>query len=189
MAAANALFSDQGYHGTSMRQIAEKAGIALGGIYNHFGSKEDIFIAAARQWHPIRTILPALEAAEGETVEEVVNLSAEKMYATLRERDDFMNLLLIETVEFKGKHLPKLLAESFPLAVGFSARLKEKPGAMREDIPQPVMVATFIGMIFSFFLFQRLFGKLVDIGEPKVVLRQMIEIFLRGILPSEGELA
>jgi AcrR family transcriptional regulator len=33
------LFLEQGYHGTSMRQIAQKSGIALGGIYNHFESK------------------------------------------------------------------------------------------------------------------------------------------------------
>jgi AcrR family transcriptional regulator len=29
------LFLEQGYHGTSMRQIAQNSGIALGGIYNH----------------------------------------------------------------------------------------------------------------------------------------------------------
>ena len=38
--AAHDLFIQQGYHGTSMRQIAGQAGIALGGLYNHFESKE-----------------------------------------------------------------------------------------------------------------------------------------------------
>ena len=34
--AAHSLFANQGYAATSMRQIAEEAGLALGGIYNHF---------------------------------------------------------------------------------------------------------------------------------------------------------
>jgi len=42
---AHALFMEQGYHGTSMRQIAERARITLGGIYNHFASKEAIWEA------------------------------------------------------------------------------------------------------------------------------------------------
>src|SRR5690606_40541058 len=41
--AAEKLFLNNGYNGTSMRQIARGARIALGGIYNHFGSKEEIF--------------------------------------------------------------------------------------------------------------------------------------------------
>ena len=64
--AALPLFSQQGYHGTSMRQIAAAAGIALGGIYNHFESKEAIFRAVSFAYHPIHTILPALEANHGE---------------------------------------------------------------------------------------------------------------------------
>ena len=179
--AANQLFSDQGYHGTSMRQIADQTGIALGGIYNHFASKEEIFTAAARRFHPIHTILPALEAVEGGTAEEVIHQSARRMCTTLSQRDDFMNLLLIEAVEFNGKHLSSLFSEIFPRAVQFSQRLKEKPNSLREDIPLPVMVATFIGMIFSYYLFQRLFGRMVDIGEPDQVLNQMIDIYLNGV--------
>jgi AcrR family transcriptional regulator len=37
--AARQLFIQQGYHGTSMRQIASQAGIALGSLYNHFPNK------------------------------------------------------------------------------------------------------------------------------------------------------
>jgi AcrR family transcriptional regulator len=36
------LFRHQGYAGTTLRQIAEAAGIKAGSIYYHFGSKEDI---------------------------------------------------------------------------------------------------------------------------------------------------
>ena len=41
--AAYKLFLEQGYSATSMRQIAEQAGIALGGIYNHFKAKKRYF--------------------------------------------------------------------------------------------------------------------------------------------------
>jgi AcrR family transcriptional regulator len=65
--AAFELFSRQGYHGTSMRQIAQAAGIALGGIYNHFDNKEQIFVQVLLEHHPIYEVLPNLSAAQGST--------------------------------------------------------------------------------------------------------------------------
>jgi AcrR family transcriptional regulator len=40
--AAAALFSDRGYHGTSVRDIAEESGILAGSLYTHIRSKEDL---------------------------------------------------------------------------------------------------------------------------------------------------
>lgn len=40
--AALALFTERGYHGTAMPEIAAKAGVAAGTIYSHFTSKEDV---------------------------------------------------------------------------------------------------------------------------------------------------
>jgi AcrR family transcriptional regulator len=37
------LFSERGYDGVSMRDIAAAVGIKAASIYNHFASKEDIF--------------------------------------------------------------------------------------------------------------------------------------------------
>jgi len=41
--AALELFVDQGFHGTSMQQIAEKADFSVGKLYTLFPSKEDLF--------------------------------------------------------------------------------------------------------------------------------------------------
>jgi len=183
--AAFKLFTSQGYHGTSMRQIARQAGIALGGIYNHFKSKEEIFEAVTLMAHPIHSILPALEHSQGETVDDVVRQSASQMFETLAEQQEFLNLMFIETVEFKGQHLPRMFSEMFPRALRFSTRLQKKRGRLRPEIPLPVMVVTFTGLVFTFYIFQRVFGRQTQMGSPQEMLQQVIDIYLYGILQEK----
>lgn len=45
VAAATDLFAEQGYRGTSVQQIGERAGISRGSIFWHFGSKEGLLLA------------------------------------------------------------------------------------------------------------------------------------------------
>jgi AcrR family transcriptional regulator len=183
--AAFKLFTSQGYHGTSMRQIARQAGIALGGIYNHFKSKEEIFEAVTLMAHPIHSILPALEHSQGETVDDVVRQSASQMFETLAEQQEFLNLMFIETVEFKGQHLPRMFSEMFPRALRFSTRLQKKRGRLRPELPLPVMVVTFTGLVFAFYIFQRVFGRQTQMGSPQEMLQQVIDIYLYGILQEK----
>ena len=103
--AAVKLFMEHGYHATSMRQIAEQAGLALGGIYNHFSSKEELFEAIIIDKHPYKRVLPALLAAQGNTVEDFLRSAARLALAELKSQPYYMNLMFIEFVEFKGKHL------------------------------------------------------------------------------------
>ncbi len=50
--AAYDLSLSRGFHGSPVRQIADRAGIALGGIYNHFSSKNGIIEAVFLASHP-----------------------------------------------------------------------------------------------------------------------------------------
>jgi TetR/AcrR family transcriptional regulator, cholesterol catabolism regulator len=45
------LFSQKGYHSTSIQEIAENSGIAKGSIYNYFSSKEDLFMSIFKHYH------------------------------------------------------------------------------------------------------------------------------------------
>ena len=112
--AAFDLFVRKGYHATSMRQIAEKAGLAPGGIYNHFGSKEDIFVAMLTERHPFLQVLPALQSATGDSVEELVRDAGARMLHILGELHDVLNLMFVELVEFEGRHVPQLFEIFFP---------------------------------------------------------------------------
>ncbi|PMB28130.1 hypothetical protein CEN47_14340, partial [Fischerella thermalis CCMEE 5319] len=81
--AAYALFMAQGYHGTSMRQIAQRAGLTLGGVYTHFASKEEIWKAVLFERHPYHTILPVLRATKEETVEMFLRNAARRLVSEL----------------------------------------------------------------------------------------------------------
>lgn len=67
---ALALFAEQGYEATSMRQIAEQLDITKAALYYHFASKEDIVravvqstmdqIAGLVEWAKAQAVTPAL---------------------------------------------------------------------------------------------------------------------------------
>ncbi len=47
-AAAMKIFTKQGYHGTSMRQIAEASVFSIGNLYNHYATKERLFVTLVK---------------------------------------------------------------------------------------------------------------------------------------------
>ena len=42
---ALAAFYELGYHGTSVREVAKRAGISVAGMYHHFGSKQQLLVS------------------------------------------------------------------------------------------------------------------------------------------------
>jgi AcrR family transcriptional regulator len=54
-------FGDRGYHATTTRQIAERAGMSSAGMYIHFHSKQDVLYQVARRGHA--SVLAAVEGA------------------------------------------------------------------------------------------------------------------------------
>src|SRR6201986_4506358 len=60
------LFTDQGFDGTSMREIAERLGIRKPAISDHFASKEEILMALHMRLHEFGKV--ALAGLTGQTV-------------------------------------------------------------------------------------------------------------------------
>lgn len=182
--AAYHTFLLRGFHGASMRQIAAEAGIAVGGIYNHFKSKDDIFVAVLVEHHPYTDVLPAFEAAQGETIEAFVHDAARRLVGDTGERRAFLNLMFIELVEFNGHHVPQLFQVIFPQALQFARRFFEGRPELR-PIPLPIILRAFVGLFFSYLITELLIGAQFSPELQGEVLDGFVDIFLHGILEPQ----
>jgi AcrR family transcriptional regulator len=183
--AALELFMEQGYHATSMRQIADKAGLALGGIYNHFASKDEIFEGVIIDKHPYRKILPAILSAEEENLDEFFRNAFHIIINELGERPEFVNLMLIELVEFKGKHGSVMLREILPKILPVFEKVIKSRKNLRVTNPA-LLMRSFIGMVVSYLITQMIISNSVMSKLlPKNTEDAYVEIFLHGILKEQ----
>jgi len=98
---AERLFGDQGYAGTSLRQIIAAAGVNLAAIHYHFGSKEELLDhLVARKAAPVTAErLAMLDRYEAESapaavpVEKVLTAFLEPPMARVKENPDFARLM------------------------------------------------------------------------------------------------
>ena len=181
MEAAYELFLTQGYAATSMRQIAERAGLALGGIYNHFSSKEAIFAELILERHPYRQVLPIMISTPADDPETFVRTAARAMVSELGRRPDFIKLMLIEMVEFNGRDMPKVIERVLPDVLPLIQRFSTRDGLLRR-IPPFVFFRAFIGLFFSYYITELLIA-----GTPAALtqgdaLDHFVEIFLHGVM-------
>lgn len=183
--AAGKLFINHGFHGTSMRQIAEEAGIALGGIYNHFSSKEDIFMAVVVENHPLWEVFPLMNAAQGETIEEFVHNAARLMVDQLGGRTDFLNLFFIELVEFHAEHFPQFSQIIYPQIKLFAERFRSERQELR-DLPLLTVARAFVGLFFSYVMTDFVIGKQLPTKDRQDALDNFIDIYLNGILKNSN---
>ena len=186
--AAHELFVKQGYHGTSMRQIASQADIALGGLYNHFEGKEDVFRAVFLEYHPYHEVVPALLAANGETVEQFVRNGVIRMLEVLDDRPDFLNLMFIEIVEFNSVHTNELARELTPVQLQIVERIREINLDKLRPIPPLMLVRTFLGLFFAYKMAEIIFSQPTLPEFSKNDLDYFIDIYLHGILKGNDKL-
>jgi AcrR family transcriptional regulator len=192
MDAAYQLFIEHGYSATSLRDIGQQAGVTVGAIYNHFATKEDIWVQVVEARHPYHEIFPLLSAAQGETVAEVVRSAANELIRELLKRPDLLNLIFIEIVEFGGKHVPMLFQRMLPELAQLQPVFQGKRGQLRR-IPIPILARSFAGLFFSYYITGLLFSDLKVVPIDETTLSQFVDLYLYGILaeddPSRAEFA
>ena len=171
-----------GFHGTSMRQIADGAGVAVGGIYNHFANKEALFAAVLDANHPYHVIMPALEHAQGDTLEDFVRDAARLYQSNIHGLEDrLLPLVLIDIVEFQGRHLRTLAETILPSVLVFIQGFGDRPGQLR-NLPLPLVMRAFISLIIGYMVTQSVLKDSPLLQPPDYDwFGGMVEVYLHGI--------
>jgi AcrR family transcriptional regulator len=179
---AYTLFLEQGYAATSMRQIAERAGLALGSIYNHFASKETIFSELILERHPYKQILPILLKTPTNDMETFVRTAAKAMIKELGKRPDFIKLMLIEMVEFNGRNMPNMLKQVLPQVLPLIGKFDNK---IVRSIPPFIFFRAFLGLFFSYYMTELLLANTPAAMLSTNALDHFVEIFLHGVMATK----
>ena len=134
LTAAKCVFLKCGYHGSSMNQIAQEAGVTKLTIYNHFQDKANLFICAIEK-----------------TCEESISARPLKLYADSDFKKEFIQICALalhvinlpEAIKLELLLL-ELAAEQNPLAEKFYNASHLRMNAVWEDFFQQAIALGFI---------------------------------------------
>jgi AcrR family transcriptional regulator len=185
--AAYALFQKKGFHGASMRDIAEEAGVAVGGIYNHFHDKGELFAAVLDAHHPYHSLIPAIQEVQADSVESYIRQAARLVYDSLTAAQaQVLPILFVELVEFQGRHIRQLVGQLGPeVWKHLGARFGRMQGRLR-PLALPLVFRAFLCLIIGMVL-SEMVVKDSPLFKPLKInwLEGVVDIFLHGVMERE----
>ena len=189
--AAIALFSRQGYHGTSTRDIARLADVSEVTLFRYFEHKEDIFWAAlSSSFEALQPRFSALEPGSRKSAPEVfVPRILNILIDTATFSPELVRLIAVALLEVHGKAEEVCRQHLTPLFTAISGYLRQniENGTIRNLNP----AITTLGMALTV-LAQPELSKLVDgCHISKLDLRNVAETYtqfwLTALLPQDKE--
>ena len=188
MDAALGLFSTQGYRATSMRDVAQKAGVSIGNLYHHFQDKEALFRELLDVfWRVVDTpefpVTRALTAGSFPENLERIGHAAQESIAKYR---PYVRLIYVDVVEFEGSHIRKFYSEMAGLFERFVAGHRDEitlENQLRTDIPPAEAVMFAFRTFLQHFAVELVFGVPDHYGKnTNQVVREISEIMRHGLL-------
>jgi AcrR family transcriptional regulator len=180
-------FSHKGYGATSVRDIAEEAGLSKGNVYHHFPDKEAIFRALIDRYFEAMSQpeFPFNRALATGSFPENLETLGSSIRDVILEYREYIALIYVDVVEFDGEHVRKFyenMAErfnAFMKATGMEHELEDKlaPGLSPATA---VMLATRI--FYNYFTVEILFGVKDHFGKETAAVREISRILRNGML-------
>ncbi len=177
---ATRLFISRGYHGISMREIAEAVGVSKAGLYYHFKDKEDLFLAI------LTANLEEIEAlirqarSQGKTAREQISLMMRAIFRRAPERRGIIRLASQEMAQLSQNArttFGRLYQEKFIGQVEAILREGIERGELK-DVNVRLATWLLLGMAYPFFYpaHERELG-----SSPEEAIELMLTIFFEGM--------
>jgi AcrR family transcriptional regulator len=182
--AALRVFTRQGFHGTTVRDIALQAGVSLGNIYNYYKTKEGLYVSLVRRYGKVMSGIQQrkLKPLLGRFDEEGLRQLAQAVRDIVYEHPDYWRLMYIDVTEFGNKHFAhsfrQLSKNLEQLAGGYAKEAKD----VRPGVDRPLAYATVYLQFFTYYLMEKLFGGKQHLGLPEEqTIKQLIGIVKFGV--------
>ncbi len=94
--AARKIFAMKGYEETTIAEIAEEAGIAVGTVYLYFGNKRDIYTSVSLNWATLLAAAFEDPAIAALPFEQVPRAMIEATFRICRQDSDMMSLFQVD---------------------------------------------------------------------------------------------
>ena len=182
--AALRLFSTRGFRATSVRDIAEAAGVSTGNLYHHFPDKEAIFrtllddyqeMAASDQFPLYRVIK---SGGFPDNLEDIGFAARDSVKQYRR----YMLLVFVDVIEFDGTHIREFYKS---LANRFQEIVEEHPSVkarVRPNVSPSAAMQLVARTFISYFQLELLFGVSEPFGkESKQIVSDIADMLRCGI--------
>ena len=146
--AARDLFSRKGFHGTSMPDIAQAAGISTGLIYYIFPSKEDILLACCEEVAALHFDLFSQANHIADPLERFDYIVRE-LYTSLDRGSKRLIIMYRDSSTLPRETRQRILSTIKNLDNRFLELIEEgqRMGVFRQDIPEPrILAANVLGL-------------------------------------------
>ena len=186
--AAVELFSENGYDGVSMRQIAEAAGVSKSNIYHHFASKDALYLGILHgSAQHLSEIVEDLAEGDGD-FQRRLRVFAEAHMAHLFANEMTLRLVLREA--FSGDEeksrvvVDQVVGGIFKRMVAIF-QAGQNAGIIRADLDPGLCATLLMGANLFFFQAQGMLRLIPEAGFAKDSIgfnRQMVDVMLNGML-------
>ena len=187
LGAATRLFAQQGYARTSMREVAEAVGCTKPALYYHFGSKEDLFVAAVQKHLNDYTEHFQAMLAAGGTLRERMRSAFEGYIHQIQTQPEVMQLLMlldqhseegVPEIDLRSVHEEHHHLMSQLLAEGVAR------GEIRADLSPRDVSISFVGLVHIWGKFCLRSPCMVQ-ALPADLPDRVMDIFFNGVAPHE----
>jgi AcrR family transcriptional regulator len=185
--AAKKLFIKQGFHATSMRNIAARAGTSLGNVYNYYRTKEEILSSIIGKYQTtidgrLREIFDEID--EPLKPESLIRFGGQ-IKKMVNDHHDFWLLMYIDVLEFENRHFRKMFEGLVHnLRRRFASQFAElkSRGAVHAGVDPAVGFTAAYMQFFNYFLVEKLFGGNRHFGlSDEQVIKQLTDMYCRGL--------